>query len=128
MRASWEYLIDLCKHKWWVFMECWKLGIPWLGIIHDWTKFHPAEFPHAARKYMGNEKQKAAARGTYRRAWLHHQHANKHHWVYWVVYMPIPGHEWDADWGCIPIPYRYRLLISRFRIVYCFIRQSIQST
>lgn len=102
------YLWDLLQHKWWVFVECCRLGIPWLGVIHDLSKFHPAEFPHAARRYKGTEEQQEAAKRTYPGAWLHHQHTTKHHWIYWVVYMPIPGFEWVAEWGCIPIPDRYR--------------------
>lgn len=104
-----DYLIDLLKHKWWVFIECCKLSIPWLGIIHDLSKFHPAEFPRAARRYMGTDKQKEAEKDNYPMAWLHHQHNNKHHWIYWVVYTPIPGFKWDASWGCIKIPPKYRL-------------------
>jgi len=30
-----SYLRYILRHKWYVFLECHRLGIPWLGIIHD---------------------------------------------------------------------------------------------
>lgn len=42
-----SYLSYVLGHKWHVFIECCKLGVPWLGIIHDWSKFLPSEwFPY----------------------------------------------------------------------------------
>ena len=38
-----KYLKYVIKHKWYTFVECCRLGIPWLGIIHDLSKFLPSE-------------------------------------------------------------------------------------
>ena len=31
-------------HKWLVFKLCCKVGLPWRGFMHDWSKFSPTEF------------------------------------------------------------------------------------
>ena len=106
----WRYLKVILKHKWYVFLECVRLGIPWLGIIHDWSKLTPVEFFGYARKF-GQEGGKHADSDdeAFRLAWLHHQKANKHHWQYWVVYVPIFRDDFaDESKICIPIPDRYR--------------------
>ena len=90
------------RHKWFVFVECCKLGIPWLGIIHDWSKFLPREFSPYARYFYGNYPKRADIKGDMRNiisdrytaegvkvafdvAWLHHQKGNRHHWQYWLL-------------------------------------------
>jgi len=95
-----NYLKSLLKHKWYVFVECCKLGIPVMGIIHDWSKFMPVEFIAYARKFYGEypTKEQAIRRYPYGTistqesvkedfdiAWNHHQKLNKHHWQYWVI-------------------------------------------
>ena len=44
-----RYFRSVLRHKWFVFLECCKLGIPWLGVIHDLSKFLPSEFIPYAR-------------------------------------------------------------------------------
>ena len=47
-----HYLSYVLRHKFFVFVECCKLGIPWLGFIHDWSKFRPSEwFPYVEHFY-----------------------------------------------------------------------------
>lgn len=126
----WRYLKVILKHKWYVFLECVRLGIPWLGIIHDRSKLTPAEFLGYARKF-GREGGKHADSDdeAFRLAWLHHQKANKHHWQYWIVHIPVverlnekglrvswadtlfacmPDKIHPESKSCIPIPHRYR--------------------
>lgn len=104
----WRYLVYLLRHKWFVFEECVKLGIPWLGIIHDLSKFSLIEFGRSAQRYCGNGEPSEIVKYRYKTAWLHHQKHNKHHWFWWVVYTPIPGQEYDETWGCLAMPDRYR--------------------
>jgi hypothetical protein len=52
-RAYWNNLKKLLKHKWCVFQAAWRLGIPWLGLIHDWSKFLPREFIAYAQWFYG---------------------------------------------------------------------------
>jgi hypothetical protein len=79
-----------------VFVECCRLGIPWQGIIHDWSKFLPSEwFPYVAYFYGESAKSYAdymAAVPTqdevdaaFDWAWLLHQKRNPHHWQWWVL-------------------------------------------
>lgn len=103
-----RYLWYLLKHKWYTFVECCHLGVPWLGVIHDLSKFSSVEFVRSARRYCGDPVEQLRATDPYKWAWLHHQRTNKHHWGYWVVYIPIPDQNYNEVWGCLPIPDRYR--------------------
>jgi hypothetical protein len=93
-----RYLRYVLRHKWFVFIACCKLGVPWRGIAHDMSKFAPSEwFPYAEHFYGGNRdihfgRDKS---GYYRAgdtgdmlfdfAWLYHQKRNPHHWQWWVL-------------------------------------------
>jgi len=88
VRAYFWYLV--C-HKWYVFVECCKLGIPWLGIVHDLSKFLPGEFLPCTRVFsrtigsqakMGQFEQDDVA---FDFAQLLHHRRNKHHWQWWVL-------------------------------------------
>ena len=89
-----KYFLYVLKHKYYVFIECIKLGIPWRGITHDLSKFIPSEFFPYARYFGGNIK-KGRDKGYYSAgtttdsnfnyAWFLHQNRNNHHWQYWVM-------------------------------------------
>lgn len=112
MRAHLKYLSYVLRHKWYVFAECCKLGIPLQGIIHDWSKFLPSEwFPYVAYFYGGPHRSLAEFSGyekayfwdAVRRvskeevgqrfdlAWLLHQKRNPHHWQFWVLMEDSPS-------------------------------------
>lgn len=113
-----EYLSYVLRHKWYVFVECWKSGIPLQGIVHDLSKFLPSEwFPYAEYFYgdwrKGNTDRQATApeaiQLAFEVAWNYHQKRNKHHWQYWVrlgddgttLALEIPikySKEMVADW------------------------------
>jgi len=93
-----KYLWYVLKHKWYVFLECCRLGIPWLGLIHDWHKFLPGEWsPYVNHFYGpgGTERQMRGRTGYYKPtdtgdaafdfAWLLHQKRGRHHWQWWVL-------------------------------------------
>lgn len=117
-----KYLISQIRHKWFVFLECCKLGIPWLGIIHDWSKFLPSEWVPYARHFYGNYPQwadmeiygKIHYRGLTKEsvahdfdvAWLHHQHRNRHHWQRWLL--TLDSARSDGKLIALPMPSRYR--------------------
>ena len=96
-----KYLWYVLRHKWFVFIECCKLGIPWRGLVHDLSKFRPSEwFPYVAYFYPCGRLQQAAHReetGYYKPtdtgdaafdfAWFLHQKRNDHHWQWWVLMM-----------------------------------------
>ncbi|MDD5395195.1 MAG: DUF5662 family protein [Thiothrix sp.] len=94
-----KYLWYVLKHKWFVFLECCKLGIWWRGVTHDFSKFLPSEFIPYARYFKGTIKRGRNATGYYKpyetgdgnfdRAWFYHQKRNNHHWQYWII--PLDG-------------------------------------
>jgi len=75
------------KHKAFVLRAGLKTGAPiWRLVIHDWSKFTPAEAPHYGRQFFGARDDPEG----FARAWLHHQNANPHHWEFWIS---RSGHE-----------------------------------
>ena len=76
------------KHKLEVFKLCCKIGIPWRGFMHDWSKFSPTEFWESIKYYRGNGSpiRLCKAEKGYSKAWLHHKGRNKHHPEYWIDY------------------------------------------
>lgn len=69
------------KHKAFVFCAGLRTRTPLrLLIIHDWSKFTPAEAPHYARNFYGDKADPAG----FAKAWAHHLGVNPHHWEYWV--------------------------------------------
>jgi len=100
-----RYLRYLAKHKWFVLIACCKLGIPWLGLLHDLSKFRLDEFLPYADYFYGTEKGEhaaAAAKAAFDAAWLRHIHRNKHHPQHWF----LRGSDTDGDEYLTP-HYRY---------------------
>jgi hypothetical protein len=98
IRRHIEYAKYLIRHKWFVFLAGWNLGIPLLALMHDNSKFRPSEwFPYARFFYEpdGTKRTKRDKTGYYKPtdtgnadfdfAWLLHQKRNKHHWQWWVL-------------------------------------------
>lgn len=90
-----RYLLYVLRHKWYVFLECCKFGIPWRGIVHDLSKFSRAEwFPYVNHFYGPKAKPWRDKTGYYKPtntgdpifdlAWLHHANSNDHHWQWWT--------------------------------------------
>lgn len=116
-----SYIRSVLRHKWFVFVECCKLGIPWLGIIHDWSKFLPSEWLPYARYFYGRYPSVAeippGLRAQYTAltkediayqfdvAWLHHQHRNKHHWQRWLL--TLDSARSNGKLIPLPMPDRY---------------------
>jgi hypothetical protein len=97
------YMKYVLRHKYFVFMACWKLSVPiWIAIFHDWDKFLPSEWiPYASTFYdkSGNKQYKMYP--AFSIAWNAHQKWNKHHWQYWML-------TWDrGETECLPMPEVY---------------------
>ena len=90
------------KHKWIVFKLCCKIGIPWRGFMHDWSKFSPTEFWESVKYYDGHKSPIKVCKTYkgYSKAWLHHKGRNKHHYEYWVD-LALPEEK------AIIMPYKY---------------------
>jgi len=105
MYKYFKYLSYIICHKWFVFVECCKLGIVWRGIVHDLSKFRPSEFFPYVNYFYGKNKDENA----FDKAWNYHQKKNKHHHQYWVLredsgtvkVIEMPSKYWKemvADW------------------------------
>ena len=88
MGNRWRHFITISKHKAVVFSECRKCGLFWRGLVHDMSKFSPAEFVSSARYFQGNHSPIEAEKAEigYSKAWMHHKGHNPHHWEYWIDY------------------------------------------
>lgn len=105
-----KYLRYVIRHKWYVMIECWKVGLYWRGLKHDWSKFLPDEWiPYANYFYgSGNTIKRGRDKNGYYRAgwtgdmlfdfaWLLHQKRNDHHWQWWLL------QEDDGDFKVFPM-------------------------
>ena len=82
----WKYLKYVIKHKYYVMLECFEMGIYWRGLTHDLSKLLPSEFiPYANYFYGESLESKESAKAKFEEAWLFHQHRNPHHWQYWIL-------------------------------------------
>jgi hypothetical protein len=80
------HLKTVLTHKRWVFYYASRLGYTWRGLVHDMSKFSPAEFFEGVRYWTGKRSPVIVAKEktgiSY--AWLHHRGMNKHHYEYWI--------------------------------------------
>jgi hypothetical protein len=88
MSKHFKYARYVLRHKWFVFIECCKMG-----LIHDLSKFSPTEWFPYAENFYGSKPKKRNPDGSYDPldvapsfdyAWLSHQHHNPHHWQFWL--------------------------------------------
>jgi len=97
------YLKYLIRHKWYVAKACFRHGLYWRGLKHDWSKLLPCEWLPYAESFYGSrstylrklakettlswsaQTELAKVKDAFDRAWLHHQHWNSHHWQHWVL-------------------------------------------
>jgi len=91
----------LLRHKWYVFLECVRLGIPLQGILHDLSKLTPAEFLPYTEHFYAGEKPPSEMSPEMKVAWLHHIHCNPHHWDAWL----LPK---EDGYDVLEMPLRYR--------------------
>ena len=104
MRRYLVYMGYVLRHKWFVFLEACKLGIPWRGLVHDLDKLRPDEFIPYARFFHNPDGRKRQVRnrtGYYKPddtgdaafdfAWFLHQKRNRHHWQSFVFPLSAGG-------------------------------------
>jgi len=84
-----KYFLYLIKHKWYVFIECCKVGIWWRGILHDLSCFLPSEFILSVKYWIGKPghsyNSKAFNDSKFDLVRLRHHQRNPHHWQHWVL-------------------------------------------
>lgn len=118
MSKAWKHLKTITYHKYLVMQGCFKVGLYKQGLLHDLSKYSPAEFLIGARYYQGDRSPNNAEREDigYSSAWLHHKGRNKHHYEYWIDYSSrgIPGGMAPA-----PMPDKYIIEMLMDRIAAC---------
>ncbi len=113
-----EHFKTITHHRMLVMQGCFAVGLYKQGLLHDLSKYSPAEFFVGVRYYQGDRSPNNAEREAigYSSAWLHHKGRNKHHYEYWLDYSAedIPG-------GMAPAPMPVRYVIEMFmdRVAAC---------
>ena len=116
MKYHIQYLLSLLAHKWYVFIECCRLGIPWRGVVHDLSKFTPGEWGPRIQALRTDQLRGADGFADLSKVddqlalcWLRHYRRNSHHWQHWIAHLdngttrilPMPEadcREMLADW------------------------------
>jgi len=91
------YLLFMMTHKWFVFLECCKLGIPLRGVKHDMGKFRPKAFTNYARRFAAGNSYESIDDYSYLYVFANHLRRSEHHWQYWcyvrnsgeIKYLPM---------------------------------------
>lgn len=85
-----KHFLTVIKHKHYVFKYAKKLHIPWIGFLHDLSKFSFTEFYRSAKYFAGDKTPVYNERkdnNGISEITLHHAKRNKHHWHYYVDYL-----------------------------------------
>ena len=82
------HLHTINSHRRMVRKHCFRVGLYRQGLMHDLSKYSPAEFIPGIIYYQGDRSPNNAQREKkgYSGAWLHHKGRNKHHYEYWIDY------------------------------------------
>jgi hypothetical protein len=97
-RPTCKFLWRTLVHKHWVFLAGLRTKAPiWRLVIHDWTKFTPAEAPHYGRRHYGAKDDILG----FVYAWNHHSKLNPHHWEFWI---PVTAHRLSPVKAGKPLP------------------------
>lgn len=90
----WLHFKTITKHKLMVMGYCFRIGLYKQGLLHDLSKYSPAEFLVGCRYYQGDRSPNNAEREAtgVSTAWLHHKGRNKHHYEHWVDYSLDDSH------------------------------------
>lgn len=101
----WAHFKTITEHKLLVMRYCFQVGLYRQGLLHDLSKYSPAEFWAGAKYYQGNESPNNMERKMtgVSKAWLHHKGRNKHHFEYWIDY----GLEKGSRMTGMKMPLRY---------------------
>jgi hypothetical protein len=112
LKIHWKYAKYVFWHKWYVFLEACKLGIPLRGLLHDLYKLHPIEWNSYANYFNVSKDEQPDWQDDFDYGWNHHQKRTSHHWQYYllvldtgkekVLDMPMKDRkEMLADWNAM---------------------------
>lgn len=83
IRNHLNYLVFIISHKWYVFLECCKLGIAWRGVKHDMGKMRPKAFREYSRRFAAGNDYASLDDVNYLKVFAAHLRRSDHHWQYW---------------------------------------------
>lgn len=66
MKKYFHYIWYVLRHKWFVLLECWRHGLYWRGIKHDWSKFLPSELIPYVHFFNGQILRRRSDSGYYK--------------------------------------------------------------
>ena len=103
----WLHLKTITRHKLLVMHYCFRIGLYKQGLLHDLSKYSPVEFLVGCKYYQGDRSPNNAEREEtgLSLSWLHHKGRNRHHYEYWIDY--VPGD--DRIINGVPMPRKYFL-------------------
>lgn len=79
-----KHIKYILAHKWYVFLECWRMGIIWRGLTHDLSKFVSSEFIPCTNYFFGDNKDSREDEGC-DFGWLLHHKRSTHHWQFYTL-------------------------------------------
>ena len=122
---AWKHFKTITKHRFLVMKGCFRVGLYWQGLIHDLSKYSPAEFCTGARYYQGNRSPNTAERERkgYSEAWMHHKGRNRHHYEYWTD-LSMETRKYES----VPMPRKYLVEMVMDRIAACKVYQGEKYT
>jgi hypothetical protein len=115
---AWKHLRNINRHRRLVRVACFKIGLYKQGLLHDLSKYSPAEFFVGVKYFQGTQSPNNAERADigYSSAWLHHKGRNKHHSEYWIDYSM---HNAAGKTVPVEMPLRYAAEMLMDRIAAC---------
>ncbi len=116
VKGAKNHFVTITTHKIKVMQGCFKVGLYRQGLLHDLSKYTPTEFFMGAKYYQGTRSPNNAEREDkgYSSAWLHHKGRNKHHYEYWIDYVPHVSKDKPIICGCkMPVRYVVEMFVDR---------------
>lgn len=100
----WGHFKTITQHRHTVMRLCAKAGLLRQGLVHDLSKYSPAEFIPGVRFFDGHHSPTEDERKAcgYSAAWMHHKGRNRHHWEYWTDLNPA-----EHRYMAVSMPRRY---------------------
>ena len=114
LHNAWHHFLTITHHKLVVMAGCFKVGLFKQGLLHDLSKYSPAEFLTGVKYYQGTRSPNAAEKEEkgYSSAWLHHKGRNKHHFEYWTDVSTAEDH-WKIVAVKMPVNYLAEMVMDR---------------
>ncbi len=117
LKNAYGHFKTITHHKMLVMQYCFKAGLYKQGLLHDLSKYSPAEFMVGVKYFNGHRSPNTFERAElgYSAAWLHHKGRNKHHFEYWIDNKP----DGDRKMAGVKMPKNYVVEMFCDRIAAC---------